>query len=169
MSKTRPFKQTSSLVSIGAILTTTAPDTYTQLEVQLPLSSLDREVFVVTDVEFTLEAPQAIAATDTDTSVQVTSSSQTGMLAVNSPALIGKKQLMIRQGVVGLEEGNPGDSYSTGSQADYIAIIATPNYFLAVDGNNNTVNQTGAVRVRGYRAVAEAAAYAALVTEELNQ
>ena len=169
MAKTRPFTQTSSLVSMGGIVTTSAPNAYTQVEVQLPLSSLDQEVFVVTDIEFTLDAPEAIAVTDTFTAVQVTTSTQAGMLAINSPAVIGKELIAIKQGVVGLSQTNPGDSYSTGSSSDYISIIATPNYFIAVQGGNNTGTTTGACRVRGFRAKAQAAAYAALVTEELNQ
>lgn len=169
MAKTRPFTQTSSLVSMGGIVTTAAANTYTEIEVQLPLSSLDQEVFVVTDIEFTLGAPEAIAATDTLSQCQVTTSTQTGMLAINSPAVVGKKLIAIKQGVAVIEESNPGDSYSTGTSSDYISIIATPNYFISVEGANNVANTTAACRVRGFRAKAQAAAYAALVTEELNQ
>ena len=48
------LKQTSSIISIGFDLSETGPNTFTQSQVDLNLSPLDREVFVVQAVDLTL-------------------------------------------------------------------------------------------------------------------
>jgi hypothetical protein len=56
--------------------------------------------------------------------------------------------------------------------ADYIGIIATPNFVLAanfVTTAGGASNRAVWARVTGYRAKADADTYAALVTEEINQ
>jgi hypothetical protein len=53
------------------------------------------------------------------------------------------------------------------SQLDYLDIIATDSFFIALDGSNATGGAQGAVRLFGYRARADAATYAALVQSEM--
>ena len=50
---------------------------------------------------------------------------------------------------------------------DYIALIATNNFFVQVEGSNNAVAKTLSGRVWGYRARADASTYAALVQSEV--
>ena len=51
------LKQTSSTVAIGFSVTESAANTFTQTAVDLNLSPLDREVFVVQAIDLTLGAP----------------------------------------------------------------------------------------------------------------
>jgi len=50
---------------------------------------------------------------------------------------------------------------------EYIGIIATNDFFLQTRGTNNAGAGSGAVKVYGYRARAEASVYAALVQSEV--
>ena len=143
-------------------------NTFTEAEVNLPLSTLDREVFIVTDVQMALSTPEAIPATDTSMIGQVTKTSANGAANIAQPGTISLKVSVIRQGAVGFESTNPSDISSTGGVNDYLAVIATPQFFVGVVGSNNVATGLARARITGFRAVAEASLYAALVTEELN-
>jgi hypothetical protein len=58
------------------------------------------------------------------------------------------------------------DSSYTGA-LDYIALIATNNFFVQVQGANNAVAKNVSGRVWLYRAKADSATYAALVQSEV--
>ena len=58
------LKQSSSTVSIGFAATETAPNTFIQSQIDLNLSPLDREVFVVLAVNLDPASPSAVAALD---------------------------------------------------------------------------------------------------------
>ena len=51
---------------------------------------------------------------------------------------------------------------------DFVDVIATPDMFVAAQGTNNIAATTSAVRVYGYRAIADVSVYSALVASELN-
>ena len=53
------LKQTSSLITIGARVTETGPNTFTQATVDLQLNPLDNEVFVVQAIDMDNAAPDA--------------------------------------------------------------------------------------------------------------
>jgi len=166
------FKQTSQLLNLGAAVTETGANTFTQEEQTLPLSSLDREIFVVTDIQIEAGLPDTRAGQDTQVLAMVTKSSQDAMLNINSPTVIGVAALNLTS--AGAEVSGPHSRKfpvvdSTGMKQDYLAIIATPNFFLSVKGNGNVGAKSSQVRITGYRAKAQADTYAALVTEELNQ
>ena len=59
------------------------------------------------------------------------------------------------------------DGNNPAAQLDYIGIIATDDFFLQVEGNNNTSAKTMNARIWGFRAKSDAATYAALVQSEL--
>ena len=171
------LKQTSQPLNIGATLDL-VDGTPASIEITLPLSSLDREVFVVTDVQMDSEPlPMPVAAGDLcsiDASVNKTS---TSVLKINSPNCIGSLKRRISESALPTGGQIYQDSYSpseasTGTMADYLGVIATPNFVLAASYATTTGgagNRAVFVRVTGYRAVANADTYAALVTEELNQ
>ncbi len=171
------IKQTSQPLNIGATIDL-VDGTPANLLVTLPLSSLDREVFVVTDIQMDSEPlPMPTAAgnqTSIDASVNKTS---TSVLKINSPNCVGSLKRRIIESALPTGGAIYQDSYSpseasTGTMADYLTVIATPNFVIA--GSYGTTaggasNRAVFVRVTGYRAVANADTYAALVTEELNQ
>ena len=50
---------------------------------------------------------------------------------------------------------------------DYVAIIATNDFFLQIQGQNNVVAKNFQARMWGYRARADSSVYAALVQSEV--
>jgi hypothetical protein len=148
------------------------------LEVTLPLSSLDREVFVVTDIQIDSEPLPMPAAAGSQTSMDVSvNKTKTNVIQINDPNCIGSLKRRIIESALPTGGAIYQDSYSptessTGTSHDYLAIIATPDFVLA--GSYSTTggaagNRGCFVRITGYRAVATADVYAAMVTEELNQ
>ena len=59
------LKASSSTVAIGFLVNETAANTYTQASVDLNLSPLDREVFVVQSINMDASPPDAIATVNT--------------------------------------------------------------------------------------------------------
>ena len=163
------LKQTSSTVAIGFSVTESAPNTYTQQEVDLNLSPLDREVFVVLAVNLDGSSPDAIATVNTAVNGQLTTTSQTTQVSIADSNCLAKRHERIRaQGFV-----DGGVSFSEAAletppaTLEYIGIIATNDFFVAVEGTNNTSAKTMAGKLYGYRAVANADIYAALVQSEV--
>lgn len=169
------FKRSSQNLNLGSTLDL-VDGTPANLEVTLPLSSLDREIFVVTDIQMESEPiPTPTAAGNTVNLVASVNKTTEAFLAINSPDCIGSMQVQAQIPSIGTEamfqSARSPDEMSSGTMSDYINIIATPNYVL--HGSYNTtaggnVNRRVSIRLTGYRAVASADVYAALVTEELN-
>ena len=167
------IKKSSQILNIGAELTESAPNTYTQQRITLPLNSLDREVFVVTDVVMSHGNVEPAPGLNASNNVQVTKTSQQALVSIADPDTLGISLLSLNDTLGSgtpavVSDRHPGNSFSTGTDRDYIAIIATPDFFLASDSNGQVAEMTVACRITGYRAVASADTYAALVTEELN-
>jgi hypothetical protein len=163
------FKKTSDLIAVSFGLTESAPNTYTQEEIALQLDVLNNEIFVVLACDINLLPPDAIAATNTSTAGSVTSTSQTAIANLDSTNCIATARDFI-QGA-GFVDGGVGfsraamESYT--GDVDYIALIATNNFFVSVQGLNNAVAKATTGRVWGYRARADASTYAALVQSEV--
>ena len=73
------LKQSSSVVPIGFDLVESGANTFTQTNVDLNLSPLDREVFVVLAINLDNDFPDNIDKTDTNVRSAVTTTSQTAM------------------------------------------------------------------------------------------
>lgn len=163
------LKQTSSIISIGFQNLESAPNTFTQSQVDLNLSPLDREIFVVLACNLDTFTPDAIAATDTRVNASVSSTSQTAVTDINSTNCIAASANLIK--AAGFVDG--GVAFSTmGTETppatlDYVGIIATNDFFVQVAGTNNLVAKGVNGRMYGYRAVASADIYAALVQSEV--
>lgn len=163
------IKRTSSEVQISAGVTETAANTFTQLEVDLSLSPLDNEVFVVTAIDLDLQAPDALAGTNTDFTAYVSTTSQTATVGIDNSNCLTSSRKDIRAGGMvdgGVAFDQQGLTAPEG-MTDYLGIIATNNFFLGCQGNNNLVAKRANVRVYGYRASATASVYAALVQSEV--
>jgi hypothetical protein len=163
------FKKTSDLIAVSFGNTESAPNTYTQEEIALQLDVLNNEIFVVLAVDLNPAAPDAIAATDTAMSAQVTSTSQTGITGLGNTNLLAISERVIS--AAGFADGGVGFSHFSGetpaAMLDYIGLIATNNFFFGLKGNANNVAKSGSGRVWGYRARADASTYAALVQSEV--
>lgn len=163
------FKATSSVITISNRITESAANTFTQLEVDLQLSPLDNEVFVVLALDVSPQPPEAVLATDTSTGVSVSTTSRTALGTIGDNNILGFGESAIR--AAGFADGGVGLQQFSGetptATLDYIGIIATNNFFIQIQGNGNTSARTGSVRMWGYRAKADAATYAALVQSEV--
>jgi hypothetical protein len=167
------FKRTSELLNIGGRidLVDGAPSSVT---VNLPLSTLDREVFVVTDVQMETESIYAPPAPGNCSLIASINKTKTSFLKINDPNCIAVTSKNIETTALGhiYQEARSPDESSTGVAQDYLTVIATPDFVIAGSlslGGAPFGNKMVDVRVTGFRAVATADLYAALVTEELNQ
>ena len=158
----------SSTVSIGFSLPESAANTFTQTAVDLNLSPLDREVFVVLAVNLDPESPD-FGATSSFTNCSLTTTSQTAVATLGDANCLAVAQQRIQV------EGNSNAGVSFQQQSletppstlDYIGIIATNDFFVQVIGGANTNKKGVSGKLYGYRAVASADIYAALVQSEV--
>jgi hypothetical protein len=161
------LKQSSSVVSIGFSVSESAANTFTQGSVDLNLSPLDREVFVVLAVNIDNESPDMIDGLSTAVNSSLTTTSQTAVQSLANSNCISIANERIRADV-GVAVSFTTQALETPpSTLEYIGIIATNDFFVQVQGSNNNVLKGCSGKVYGYRAVASADIYAALVQSEV--
>ena len=163
------LKQSSSVVSIGFGVDESAANTFTQASVDLNLSPLDREVFVVLAVNLDPFTPDAIDKTNTSVQCSLTTTSQTGVTNLSNANCIAASGNFIRAVAgTGMATGfQTGAFESPPSTLDYIGIIATNDFFIQVKGDGNGQARGMDGKLYGYRAIADADIYAALVQSEV--
>ena len=163
------LKQSSSVVPIGFEVVETAANTFTQGSVDLNLSPLDREVFVVLAINLDASAPDCVATVDTLTRGAFTTTSQTAMPTLSDSNCLSRITLEIQADAGGaLAVGFQSQALETPpSTLEYIGIIATNDFFIQVQGTGNIATKGVSGKVYGYRAVADASIYAALVQSEV--
>ena len=177
------LKSTSSPITISSRIEQGAANTFQVSAIDLQLNPLDQEVFVVTGVKIDFDnLPQfdpALLAALTNSFgqcefvVSVCKNRPATMQTISdnncvASATVTTQIAVAAAGVpsgVAIHENNPMDNPP--STLDYIDIIATDNFFLAVDGANASGNCNADIRMFGYRARADAATYAALVQSEM--
>jgi len=164
------LKKTSSTIIISGLVTESAANAFTQVAIDLQLNPLDNEVFVIEAVDVSADAPEGIAGTNTAVRVSLSNTSRTTIGRLNDSNVFASSTYQIMGGGfldsgVGFSSLSP-DSPTAGS-LEYIAILATDNFFAGIDGTGNVLPKTGRFKVYGYRAKADSATYAALVQSEL--
>jgi hypothetical protein len=165
------LKKTSEIVAIGFSVQETAPDTFTQVRVDLQLSPLDQEVFVVLAVDLEPSPPDNVTAQNTATEMSVSTTSLSSVGNINQSQVIANSKLSIESELgadpgVGIGFTRQSMDTPTGD-LPYIALIATNDFFVQIEGRKNGVGKLGFGRMWGYRAKADAATYAALVQSEV--
>jgi len=162
------LKQTSSVVAIGFKALETANNTFTQSSVDLNLSPLDREVFVVLAINLDAQTPDAVAGTTTALASSLTTTSQTAVVGLDNSNCIAASTNSIKSSAptnavafqtLGLE--------TPPATLEYIGIIATNDFFVQVKGTANTSAKFVKGKLYGYRARADASIFAALVQSEV--
>jgi len=163
------MKRTSSDIQISSRAAQTVLNTFTQIEVDLSLSPLDNEIFVVTGLDLDTSPPDALAAVDTDVQSYVSTTSQTSAVGIDSSNVLGANRLNIK--AAGFVDGGVAFTQLGGvaptGDLGIIGYIATNNFFVGIDSTACTTLQSVNCRVYGYRARADAATYAALVQSEV--
>ena len=165
----RGLKTSSGQIIISGSLNESGPNTFTQAEIDLQLNVLDREVFVVTAVDLDAFPPDAVAATNTQSAASLSTTNRTTLGTLGSSNVVGTDNKNIRaagfiDGGVAFSEHHPEIQ---GSDMEYVAIIATNNFFVQCEGAGNIVARGCQFRVWGYRATADAGTFAALTQSEL--
>ena len=163
------LKKTSETIAIGFSLTESAANTFTESRVDLQLNPLDNEVFVVVAIDLDPSPPFNVAGANTATEMSVSTTSLTAMGNINQSQVLANSKLDIRQdaaSVTGVPFSRQAADEPQGA-VDYISIIATNDFFVQIQGTNNTGPRSGFGRMWGYRAKADSATYAALVQSEV--
>ena len=165
------LKSTSSVVAIGFNVTEPGANTFTEDQVDLNLSPLDREVFVVLSVDMNPLAPDAVVGLSTATKASLTTTSQTSVQTLSNANCLGVAGLDIRSNAAFV--ASPGAAFTRqaneapSTRLDYIGIIATNDFFIQVQGTGNVNAKSCSGKLYGYRARASADVFAALVQSEV--
>jgi len=162
---------TSSPIQIGAVVTETAPNTFTFSEIDLTLNVLDNEVFVVTQLNLDVEVPDSVTGTTTQVSASLSTTERTNVGSIANQNVLGQARRIIVCNAAMTPDGGIAfdreDPLFAAISEDYLGIVATNNMFLNIVGTNNGNTKAVACRVYGYRAKASSSLYAALVQSEL--
>ena len=161
------LKQSSSIIVISSSIDESAADTFTQKQVDLQLNALDNEVFVVLAVDMNPSAPTLITGTNTEVRGSISQTSRTSVGNVSDTNVLAEASLAIRSDAVTSVGFTRMPTEAPLAQLDYIGIIATNDFFLQLKGTNNGTAKAMNTRMWGYRAVADAATYAALTQSEI--
>jgi len=162
------LKTTSSPIQISSKVTESAANAFTTDEISLTLNVLDNEVFVITQVNLDVDAPDAAVGVTTLVDASISSTARTAVGDISNSNVIASAN----RSIIGLA-GNTGyafdreDPLFSAISEDYLAIVATNNMFLNIQGTANGNAKSVRVRVYGYRASASSSVYAALVQSEL--
>ena len=163
------LKQSSSVVSIGFKAEETAANTFAQSTVDLNLSPLDREVFVVLAINLDPQTPDAQAAVDSEVGCSLTTTSQTAVQGLDNSNCMASTSNSIK--AAGFVDGGVAfqglGAETPPSTLEYIGIIATNDFFISVEGLGNINPKTMSARIWGYRAQASSDIFAALTQSEL--
>lgn len=164
------LKQTSSSLAIGFNATETGANTFTQAQVDLNLDPLNREVFVVQSINLDPYTPDVNAGTTSQVVCALTSTSQTAMPTLSDSNCLASAANVIKMGA-GSVEGVPfmtgAFETPTAMGLEYVGIIATNDFFVQVQGTGNAGAKQVNGKLYGYRAVASADIFAALVQSEV--
>ena len=167
----KAYKITSDPFFVNGNVTETGANTFTQNEISLPLDSLNQEGVLVHAVYWSSSDPALAAGLLSDIRMQLTATSKTGIVGANDANLIARRELTITGGAA--EFSGPHVVDFVGQEGPYqesdnLMIVATDNVFVAVEGRNQTLPRTAQFRMVCSRVKLDAAAYAALVTNELS-
>ena len=162
------LKQSSAVVPIGFSVTEDSPNTFKQTQVDLNLSPLDREVMVVLAVNLDAGPPDNEDDNSTAVKVRLTSTSQTDIVGLeNSNCLSALSLFCVNTGGTTAVSFTNQALETPPSTLEYIGIIATNDFFVSIAGENNTRAKGASGKLYGYRAIASADIYAALVQSEV--
>lgn len=165
------LKSTSSPIQISASVLESGANTLTSDTLTLNLNALDQEVFVVTQVNLDVDAPDSVATVTTAVTATLSSTARTSIGNISDNNVIAASQRMIVCNALMTGDGgipfDREDPTFTALNEEYIGIIATSNCFFNIQGTGNGNAKGGNLRIYGYRAKADASVYAALVQSEV--
>ena len=162
------LKRTSEPFIISTSVGEPAANTFGQQQVSVNLNPLDQEVLLVLAVDIDSNAPDVVTGLNTAQTTSVSTTSRTTVGSIADSNVIASQRIDIKTDGVNHVGFDRLQAISpTSDKIDYIAILATNNFFLQTLGTNNTGAKGGNVRLWVVRAKADSSTYAALVNSEL--
>jgi hypothetical protein len=164
------MKKTSSTIVISSEVVESAANTYTFAKIDLQLNPLDNEVYVVTGVNLDPDEPDYVNGVSTLVQASISTVERPGVGFISDSNVIAAARNALITSAV---PGDPSVAFSREDPLtvppgeDYLAIIATNDFYLNIVGQGNGNPKACRARVYGYRARADANTYAALVQSEL--
>ena len=113
------------------------------------------------------ESPDMIQGTNTQVNCSLTTTSQTAPQSLANSNCLAVSTERIRSDPTGAVGFTTQALETPPATLEYIGIIATNDFFVQVQGGNNLVLKGVSGKVYGYRAIASADIYAALVQSEV--
>ena len=144
------FKKTSDIIAVSFGLTESAANTYTQEEIALQLDVLNNEIFVVLAADINPETPELVPGSTTATNSALTSTSSATMANLSDSNCIARAQLVIRSAGGEAVPFSRAAEEAYAANLDYIALISTNNFFVSVQGSNNSAARSVSGRLWGY-------------------
>lgn len=161
------LKETSSIITIGASVVESAANTFTSAQVDLQLNPLDNEVFIVYGIDLDMVEPDLVPGANTVANASLSTTQRTTVGGLQDSNVMASNRITIQSAGGETVRGQFSSDSSPATQLEYLGIIATNDFFLNVQGTNNTAAKSLIARVYGVRAKADASVYAALVQSEL--
>ena len=164
------LKKTSSTIVISSVVVESGANTFTAEKIDLQLNPLDNEVYVVTGVNLDPDEPDYVNGASTAVLASISTVQRTGVGFISDSNVIAAARNAL---ITSASPGDPSVAFSREDPLmvppgeDYLAIIATNDFYLNIMGQNNGNAKACRARVYGYRARADANTYAALVQSEL--
>ena len=165
------LKPTSEIFTIGAKVTESVVNTFTEQKIDLQLNPLDNEVLAIYAVDIQCGRAELIDGVNTAVNASLSRRSTTSLVnlddfdciatASNSIATVAAASAIFE------ESKSMADTPASGA-IDYIGLVSTSDLFLQIDGANNVNPKTARVKVWARRMRADSATYAALVASELT-
>ena len=167
----KAYTVTSDPFYVNGSLTESAPSTYTQTEISLPLDSLNREGIIVHAIYYSGEEPERVPNALSQIRMQVTTTSKTQIVGANDANLLSRQEKYVMGGAAEFSGPHMIDVIASNEPyqvADNLGLVATDNLFLAIQGTNQAAAKSCQFRAVCSRIKLSADAYAALVTNELS-
>lgn len=161
------LKETSSIITIGASVVESAANTFTAAQVDLQLNPLDNEVFIVYGIDLDMVEPDLVPGANTVVNASVSTTSRTSVGGLQDSNVMASNRITIQSAGGETARGQFASDSAPGTQLDYLGIISTNDFFLNVQGTNNTAAKSLIARLYGVRAKADSSIYAALVQSEM--
>ena len=162
------LKQTSSLITISASVTETAPGAFTTAIIPLQLNPLDNEVFVIYGIDLDVQAPTLVPGLTTLSTMSISSTPRTTVGGIANNNVLAAARIETQDLVTSSVTNEFSSDSVPSTQLEYLAVLATNDFSINILGSlANATARTGSVRLFGVRARADSSIYAALVQSEL--
>jgi hypothetical protein len=128
------YKITSDPFFVNGNVTQTVLNTFQQLEISLPLDSLQQEGILVHAVYWTSTEPESVGGLSSKVDMQIAATSKAAIVSANDANLVSRREVVITGGAA--EFSGPHVNDFIGSEAPYqladnLMLIATDNVFLS--------------------------------------